>query len=226
MLYDFLNLIFPNRCRACERNLSRGEEVLCIRCKFSLPKTNFHRFHENPVVKHFWGKANVSNATALYFFHKGDRVQHLIHRLKYKGDQEIGLKLGNIFGNEIKHSEFYNDIDFLIPVPLHKSRRNSRGYNQSETIANGLNQSMHVKVETNLLIRPFATETQTKKRRYNRYENMKEVFDLTNTQNFNNKHFLLVDDVITTGSTLAACAEKLLQINGCRVSIAALAYAQ
>ncbi|MEO8150505.1 MAG: phosphoribosyltransferase family protein [Bacteroidia bacterium] len=190
-----------------------------------MPKTNFHRYHDNPVVKHFWGKTNVTDATAYFYFHKGDRVQQLIHSLKYKGDKEVGHILGNMFGCDLRESENYNQIDFLIPVPLHKSRKYSRGYNQSEMIAKGLNESMEIPVETNILLREKATETQTKKRRYTRYENMKEVFIIKNAEHLTGKHFLLVDDVITTGSTLAACAEKLLQIKDARVSIAALAYA-
>jgi ComF family protein len=225
MLYDFFNLFFPNRCRACQLNLAQGEEILCIRCRLSLPKTNYHLYRDNPVAKHFWGKTNITNATAFYFFHKGDRVQHLIHQLKYKGDKDVGLKVGSMLGNDLLKSEFYKDIDYLIPVPLHKSRRLSRGYNQSEVIAQGLKQSMNIEIETNLLIRSKSTETQTKKRRYNRYENMRSVFELNNADNFKGKHFLLVDDVITTGSTLAACAEALLQIQNSKVSIAALAFA-
>lgn len=225
MLHDFFNLFFPNRCRACELNLAIGEEILCIRCRLSLPKTNFQYFKDNPVARHFWGRVNITNATAFYFFHKGDRVQHLIHQLKYKGDKEVGIKVGSLLGTDLMKSELYSEIDYIIPVPLHKSRILSRGYNQSEVIAQGIKLSMNIEVESKLLVRGKSTETQTKKRRYNRYENMKEVFELNDDANFIGKHFLLVDDVITTGSTLAACSEKLLSIPGCKVSIAALAFA-
>ena len=225
MLQDFFNLFFPNRCRACQLNLSHGEEILCIRCRLSLPRTNYHLFSDNPIAKHFWGKTNITSATAYYFFHKGDRVQHLIHQLKYKGDKDVGLKIGSMLGNDLMKSALYKDIDLIVPVPLHTSRKLSRGYNQSEVIAEGLKQSMNIAIESKLLFRSKSTETQTKKRRFNRYENMIEVFNLKNPENFEGKHFLLVDDVITTGSTLAACAEVLLKIPKSRVSIAALAFA-
>jgi ComF family protein len=225
MLLEFVNLLFPNRCRACERNLLKGEELLCTFCRYKLPKTNYHKLQDNPVVKHFWGRTNVSNATAYLYFHKGDRVQQLVHLLKYKGDKEIGILLGHMFGSELFENETYNCVDFLVPVPLHKSRQYSRGYNQSEMIATGLHDAMKIPVLNNLLLRERATETQTKKRRYNRYENMKEVFTIKNPELYKGRHFLLVDDVITTGSTLVACAEKLLKIEDAKVSIAALAYA-
>lgn len=225
MLKDFLQLIFPNRCRACERNLVRNEKILCTFCHYRLPRTNYHLMPENPVVKQFWGKTNVHNATAFFFFRKGDHVQHLIHLLKYKGDKEIGLKLGNMFGCDLNESKLYQDVDFLIPVPLHAGRRLSRGYNQSEVIARGLEETLKVPVNTGLLSRTKATATQTKKKRFTRYENMKEVFKIKNLPEVHGKHFLIIDDVITTGSTVAACAEKLLEIPGSKISVAALAYA-
>ena len=225
MLADFVNLIFPNQCRACGNNLMRGEDIICTFCNYHLPKTNFHFVDENPVIKHFWGKVHVSHATAYYYFHKGEKVQSLIHALKYRGEKEIGVKIGQWCGHDLKAVPEYGCCDFIVPVPLHKRRLRSRGYNQAEMFGEGLSSALGIKLLTQTLMRKVATETQTKKHRYNRFENMKDVFEIVNASDFINKTFLLVDDVITTGSTLASCAEELLKIPGVKVNIAAMAYA-
>ncbi len=225
MFTEFINLIFPNRCRSCEKNLFKGEYLICTFCRFKLPRTNFHQIPDNPLVKHFWGKTQITNAAAYFYFNKGSRVQHLIHLLKYKGEKDLGVLLGNLFGSVLHTAENFRTIDYLIPVPLHASRRKQRGYNQSEIIVDGMHETMHVPAIKNLLIRERATATQTRKKRYSRYENMKEVFVINNNSKYEGKHFLLVDDVITTGSTLVACAEKLHEIKNVKVSVAAIAYA-
>ncbi|HQV00816.1 MAG: ComF family protein [Bacteroidia bacterium] len=226
MWADFVNLIFPDRCRACQNNLNPKDNMICMRCRLTLPRTNYHLDVNNPVSKHFWGKTHLSYATAFLFFQKGDRVQHLIHQLKYKGDKEIGVVIGSLFGNALNATDTFSKATILIPVPLHSSRKHARGYNQSEMLAKGLAQKMNIPVNTKLLVRSQKTETQTNKRRYNRYENMRDVFEVISPHLYTNQHFLLVDDVITTGSTLVACADKLLTIEGASVSVAAMAFAQ
>jgi ComF family protein len=199
--------------------------MICMRCRITLPRTNYHLSETNPVSKHFWGKTHITYATAFLYFHKGDRVQHLIHQLKYKGDKEVGQVIGNLFGNALMNTNTFTQAHLLIPVPLHNSRQHARGYNQSEMLALGIAKAMGIPVKNDVLYRKQKTETQTRKRRYNRFENMYDVFEVRNADIYKNHHFLLVDDVITTGSTLVSCADKLLTIEGAKVSIAAMAFA-
>ncbi|MEP7264071.1 MAG: phosphoribosyltransferase family protein [Bacteroidota bacterium] len=221
---DFISLLYPDLCQACGHSLLKGEEVICIRCQMQLPRTNYHQDVINPIIKHFWGKVPVHAATAYYFFYKGEKVQHLIHRLKYKNCPEVGVKVGFLLGNELKESQLYNDVQVIVPVPLHEDKLRIRGYNQSEEIAKGLSQSYQVE-SANLIMRLKHTETQTRKHRFQRYQNVDKVFAVTEEKEVYGKHILLVDDVITTGSTLVACAEELLKVHGAKVSVAAMAYA-
>jgi len=179
---------------------------------------------DNPVSKVFWGRVNIENATASYLFIKEGILQKLIHQLKYKGAKEIGFELGRHFGSELIDSESYKNIDLIIPVPLHVKREKKRGYNQSEWIARGMVEFLEAKLELNNLVRAIETETQTKKTRFERWENVESIFNVNYPEKLENKHVLLVDDVITTGSTLEACANALLKIKGVKVSIATLGY--
>lgn len=205
--------------------LCKGEEIICISCQFHLPKTNFHENDDNPLIKKFWGKVNVASAAAFYFFNKGDKVQRLIHRLKYKGDREIGIRLGSLYGNELNKTERFRSIDLIVPVPLHPNRIRKRGYNQSALIAEGMKLSMNKKVDVHFLQRNQITETQTRKNRWERFKNVNNIFSINPDREIKPMHFLLIDDVITTGSTLTSCAETLLKIPSAKVSVAALAFA-
>jgi ComF family protein len=225
-LTDFISLLFPELCQACGESLVAGEELLCIDCRYNLPYTDFHLKPDNIVAQHFWGRINLQGAYALCYFTKGGKMQHLMHNFKYKGVQKIGNLLGNIAGGQLMQSPVYNTIDMIIPVPLHKSRLRKRGYNQSLCFADGLSQKMGVPVDENNLIRVRATETQTHKSRFLRFENMQEVFSLSDPDKLVNKHVLLVDDVVTTGSTLEACGIELLKVEGLKLSIAAIACAE
>lgn len=223
--YDFFSLFFPRICSSCENTLLKHEEVLCSYCLHQLPKTHFYSEADNPVCKIFWGRVNIHHASSYYFFAKGSRVQHLLHQLKYKNKKEIGIYTGKLFGLDLKNSEFYSDVDVIIPVPLHPKKQSKRGYNQSEMFAMGLAESFEKKIDTKTLIRTYASQTQTKKSRFKRWENVKEIFALKNYQHLTEKHILLVDDVVTTGATLEACAAMLLNIPGSKVSIATIACA-
>ncbi len=153
-------------------------------------------------------------------------TQRLVHRLKYKGKKEIGITLGKLLGRQLSESPFFRDADLLIPVPLHPAKQKKRGYNQSEVIASGMETAMKADLKADLLFRKVHTATQTRKSRYERWENVKDIFGLREAETLKDKHIILVDDVITTGATLEACAETLLEISGIRISVASLAYSQ
>jgi ComF family protein len=221
---DLLWMMYPSLCAACNRPLFRGEYCICTPCLYHLPRTGFHLERDNPVIRHFWGKTKVERATAYYYFSKGERVQKLIHHLKYKGRKDVGIFIGKLLGKELCESDF-NEIDLIIPVPLHKSRLKHRGYNQSDCIAEGLANGMKRSFSQTALVRREATGTQTKKHRFERYKNVDNIFAVENEENLHGKKILLVDDVITTGSTLIACADALLTVPGTVVYIAAIACA-
>jgi ComF family protein len=202
-----------------------GEGVFCITCLYEIPLTRYWNDKENPVAQTFWGRVNIENACAYFFFAKGSKYRPLLHKLKYKGQRDIGVELGIQFGQALKKSELYKGIDFVVPVPLHPRKLRIRGYNQAEAIAEGIAKVIGAGLSTNHLIKTEFTETQTRKSRAERVLNVSESFSLNNSKELEGKHLLLVDDVITTGATLETCAAKLLEVEGCKVSVAALAYA-
>jgi len=222
---DFINLFFPLTCASCGNNLLKNEKAICTHCLYHIPKTNYHFEKDNPISKLFWGRVNIENATAFYFFQKGSKFQKLIHYLKYKGHKEIGYELGKIFGFELVASSLFNMIDLIIPVPLHPRKEKKRGFNQSEVIAKGISESMRKPVMVNLLYRTVEAETQTRKSRFERWKNVEEIFQVGNYGAIKNKHILLVDDVVTTGSTLESCAIELLKAENTKVSVATIAVA-
>jgi ComF family protein len=226
LFLDFIHLIYPNNCLLCGESLVKTESQLCLFCLFSLPKTNYHLQKDNPIEKRFWGKVNIEHASSFFYFQKGSSVQKLLHELKYHGNKEIGELLGAHLGMELLQSPFYKDIDLIVPVPLHKNRYQKRGYNQSECIAKGISSVLKKPVDTQTLIRVVETSTQTKKGVFERWENTNGIFALVDNHAFKSKHILLVDDVLTTGSTLEACAKTLIEgENSVRVSIVTLAVA-
>lgn len=221
---DFLSLIFPNLCACCGNSLFKHEKIICTLCDFRLPRTNFHLERNNDVSRSFWGRVPIESAASFFYFHKGSRVQQLIHLLKYKERKEVGVFLGEKYGTYLKHSPFFSSVEVIIPVPLHKKKRLKRGYNQSEEFAKGLASKMKIPLNCTSLVRTMATATQTRKSRYRRWENVSDMFVVLSPELVRGKHILLVDDVITTGATLEACAVELLKIEGVRISIASIAY--
>jgi len=225
-LADFVSLLFPELCPACGENLVAGEHIICTDCLYSLPMTNFHQQSNNIVAQQFWGKLPLQGAYALYYFAKGGKIQNLMHHFKYKGMHQIGNILGEIAGRQLMESPIFTSAEIIIPVPLHNSRLKKRGYNQSACFAHGLASKLDAGVDEDNLIRAHATETQTRKSRFLRFENMQEVFKVQYPERLEGKHILLVDDVITTGSTLEACGAELLKVDGVKLSIATIAYAE
>ncbi|MDR3134190.1 MAG: ComF family protein [Prevotellaceae bacterium] len=223
VLRHFFGLLYPKLCEACEGALSGKENICCLSCLYHLPRTNYWKEPGNPLEHLFWGRVPVEHACALFFFGKGSRYRKLIHKLKYKGKREIGVELGRLLGRELKNAPLYQCVDTIIPVPLHPKRLRRRGYNQSEEIAAGIAQVTGWEVNTSSLSRTRFTETQTRKSRQERWENVSGAFALQDAAALANRHVLLVDDVLTTGATLEACILQLQKAKNCKVSVAALA---
>lgn len=221
---DFFSLLYPRLCMACGGNLQKFEDCVCTFCNYQLPRTNFHGQRDNPVEQLFWGKTQIKTATALYYFSKIGRVQNLIHELKYRGHTEVGAFLGRKLGHELSNSDFHRGIKYVIPVPLHKKKLKKRGFNQSEIFAKGLAEEMGILLDNATLYRTKFTESQTKKTRFERWENVSSKFEIIKHEHLCNTEVLLVDDVITTGSTIEACANALLRIEGIKVHIASIAF--
>lgn len=222
---DLFNLFFPNLCLGCGQPMIRGEEVICSICHFHLPRTYFHNDPENPINRVFWGRVNLEAVAAYLYFHKGSTVQHLLHQLKYKGRQEIGIRIGKWYGQELNYADIFCNVELIIPVPLHPRKLRKRGYNQSQAFAEGLSSVMKADQETRCLFRKIDSKTQTRKARYNRWENVENIFAVKHPERIQGRHLLLVDDVLTTGATLESCAQALLEVRGVKVSIATIAFA-
>jgi ComF family protein len=221
---DFLQFFFPDLCVACGQILNKTEKVLCTHCFLHLPRTGFHKDDENPVSELFWGRVKIEHTASFFYFNKGSAYQPLIHKLKYSGRSDIGIELGKAFGAELRKSVF-TQADIIIPVPLHPKKLKKRGYNQSEMIAKGLSLSLNIPVNTKSLFRGESTETQTRKSRFDRFRNVEGKFLTRDAEVLEGKHIILTDDVVTTGSTLEACAIAILEIKNTRVSIVTLAVA-
>jgi ComF family protein len=225
MLNDFISLIFPKVCASCRKSLYKNENSICLHCSYHLPKTNFHSDNENPVAKIFWGRTNIYAAASYYSFAKGGSVQQLIHQLKYRGQKDIGITIGKFYGHDLRRSDVFSTVEMIIPVPLHPKKQKKRGYNQSEFFARGLSETMKVNTDFRSLYRAYESGTQTRRSRFGRWQNVETVFCIKEAHSLEGKHILLVDDVITTGATLEACAQTLLRIPGVKVSIATIAFA-
>jgi ComF family protein len=221
--HGLVNLIYPPICKGCGEALLKSEKLICLHCIVDFPKTNFHNKEGNPVEQIFWGRLPIKRASSGYFFTKEGSLQNLLHALKYKGVDEIGILLGEMYGHSLREASWVMQADGLIPVPLHKKKQKLRGYNQSEKIAQGLSQSLEIPVFNNQLKRNLHSTSQTKKKRYDRFENVNSVFGVEDKSFFKGKDWILVDDVITTGSTLEACARVLMDCKVKSVSIITIA---
>lgn len=219
---DFLSLFFPDLCVVCGQRLNEGEQHICTDCLLLLPKTNFHLQTDNRLEQFFAGRIPFERIAAFAYFVKGGSIQQIIHELKYKNNPEIGYFIGQLCGEAIKDSEFISSIDLLIPIPLHPKRQKQRGYNQSLEICRGISDIAKVPVDNYTLIRTVNNPSQTKNSRFDRWKNVEDIFSITNETVFQNKHILLVDDVITTGSTLESCAKEILKCEDSKISIFAV----
>ena len=220
-----IHLFFPHICTGCGSDILKIEDLLCFKCIDELTYTEFEKFPNNPIEKIFIGRIPIVAAHSQFYFSKGALMQKLIHEFKYKGNIEIGLYLSKIMGAKMLESNRFNNIDYLIPLPLFADKEYKRGFNQAAVICDGIGVAMNIKVLKNVVTRIKFTETQTKKHRTERWHNVAKSFTVENKKLLENKHIMLVDDVITTGATLDACAQKIAAIPGVKISIATLTVA-
>lgn len=219
-----LDLIYPALCINCGNYLTGYETGICNICKTRMPYTRFHDDPVNDMSRALWGRADIDFATAFLYFRKRGMTQKVLHQLKYKGREDIGLQFGNLFGAHIADSHFLRSCNYLLPVPLHKAKEATRGYNQSKLICEGMEQTLQIPLSDNL-IRTRYSDTQTRKHRFERWLNVNTKFMVKNPQQLEGKRVLLVDDVFTTGATIEACCQVLSQIKDISIGVATLAIA-
>lgn len=224
MIKEFVELFFPNLCIACNNNLLKQEEFLCTRCLYELPQTDYHKFPENNLVKAFWGRVPLQHAFAFLYFRKKGAVKSLLHSLKYAGGKEVTVFLGRYYGQKLADAGI--TFDAVVAIPLHPDKLRKRGYNQSACFAEGLAQSMGMDDLSFAVERTVATETQTKKDRFERWQNVGGVFKISDAAELTNKRLLVVDDVITTGATIEGLCKVILAEVPCTIAVAAIATPQ
>lgn len=224
-LRSLYSLFFPRCCVVCGTPLMKGEEYICLRCNMDLPRTGFHLREENPVEKLLWGRIPVERATSYFFYNKGSDYRLALRALKYNGCKELGEVMGRSLASELLPTGFFEGVEVIVPIPLHRKKQKLRGYNQSEWIARGVAAVAGIPIDTTSVSREKNTATQTRKSIFERWENVEGTFVLHNPGQFVGKHVLLVDDVLTTGATTIACAAAFTGVDNIRFSVLTLAVA-
>lgn len=226
MIEALANLFFPKVCVACGESITGKLEHLCLSCRHKLPRMPQFDQMENQASKVFWARVPFQRVSAYLLFQKKGSVQAILHQLKYKGKKEIGLTMGGLMAQELMQTNFFAGIDYLVPVPIHPIKQKKRGYNQSLFLAEGTGAVAGIELRTDVIKKELNTASQTRKGRFKRWENVSASFALQETKALQGKHLLLIDDVLTTGSTAEACAQELLKIEGLKVSFLSLAISQ
>ena len=226
MLKSLVNLFFPKLCAGCNSLLLNNEDVICVKCRHNLPLTYHHKIENNEIMTKFYGLLPIEFAAGMLYFHSKGLAQELIHNLKYRKQQEIGTILGTLYGNELKESGKLAQIDFIIPTPIHKKRLQERGYNQVTTFCEALSKELQIPVANDVLFRIKHSKTQTTKSKEKRAEMKSNDFEIRYKDHHKGKHYLLIDDVITSGATIEACAKTLLEIPNSKISLLSIAYTQ
>jgi len=221
----FVHLLFPEICVACGQDLPTSQSCFCLKCQFALAPSDMYRSAENEFTDRFWGRLPVQSGAALYYFTRKSPIQRALHHLKYHNRPDIGVQIGRDFGRRLRQAETFRSVDLIIPVPLHPRKERLRGYNQSRMFAQGLSETMEVPFSDSALVRNRYTESQTRKKRIERFQNVEQVFSVKKPALLEGRHLLLVDDVLTTGATLEICGQTLLAIPGTRLSMATIAIA-
>ena len=222
VLRDVLEFFYPRICNGCGQPLFKGENTICLNCHIQLPRTEFHFSPGNAIEQIFWGRLPILHASSFLYYRKSGITQRLVHGLKYGGKPEIGRHLGYLYGQEVKEAFIKISPDIITTVPLHPQKLNARGFNQSDEIAKGFSEATGIPFVPDVLVRNKSTETQTKRKRYQRWENMENRFELNTEIDSLGKHIILMDDVITTGSTLEACGKVLLTCKDASLSLVSL----
>ena len=226
MSSGLLGLVYPKLCLSCGQELPPGELKICIHCSADMHYTDYHLSLDNHFSDRLFGRIPFYATSALLVFRKGGKTQPLLHELKYKGNQQLGVELGRQHGKLLLESPYFQDIDWIVPVPLHIKKKRLRGYNQSAVYAQGLSEILNVPYSDHILVRKTFTETQTKKGMDERFQNVNSVFKVAKPSIIQQKHLLVVDDVMTTGATLESCAITLLNAADVRISFATIAIAE
>lgn len=214
------SVIFPELCLNCHNSLKANQKHLCLSCEINLPFEN-----SSHLETIFWGRVKIENSITLLEFKKGNVTQKILHHIKYKGKKKLAQIFGNKLGDKINSTIWKNDIDVVIPIPLHHKKQLKRGYNQAFEIAKGIEERTGIAIANENLKRLTHTITQTSKSKFERWENVRRIFEVQNPSELEGKHILLVDDAITTGATLESALHSLNEIPNCRLSIATLAVA-
>jgi ComF family protein len=221
---DFAELIYPNLCRCCfENSITKGDNYFCISCHSKMPFTNDIEKIDNDLMYHFYGRVPIERATALLWYAEGGVVQQMIHNMKYKGIKEIGLQLGSVLGKKIFDAGLYKSIDLYIPVPMHYKKQMQRGFNQAELIAESVSAETNVPCLNNILVKEKETVTQTRKSRMERALNTSNVYNVSDATTIKGRHIMIIDDVVTTGATIEACARILIKNGASKISVACVA---
>lgn len=221
----FLHLLYPKLCVACDEDLPAGKSCFCFSCRLKLDPANMHLQYNNEFTDRLWGQIRIESGAALYYFTRKSPIQQALHQLKYHDKPDVGIKLGRELGSLLSQSPCFNTIDLVVPVPLHPRKEQLRGYNQSAMFAEGIAEAMDLPCLTRALVRRVFAESQTKKKRLDRFDNVDESFAVVRPERLQNKHILLVDDVLTTGATLESCGRTILSIPGTKLSMATIAIA-
>lgn len=225
ILHDFIALIYPRNCVSCGNSLYHHEDQICLYCSVHLPKTQFHLEVRNPVEQLFYGRVQINMASSYYLFNKKGDVQKILHAIKYKGNKELANLIGKYYASDLKNISALRSADVIVPVPLHEKKLKQRGYNQSEEFARGIAKELNLELNPTLLKRKEDNSTQTKKNKYERWENVNDIFEVDQNQIGDYKHLVLVDDVVTTGATIEACIQALQKCGDIKISVLTMAYA-
>lgn len=223
-----IHLFFPDECIICEKETQNHDVFICHLCEQELEYTKMENCDSDQKTKKiFWGRIPIEEAFSLLYFSKGNFTQKILHAIKYQNQKKLTIEMGKRIGIKLKDKSFIKDIDFLIPVPIHNKRKFERGYNQSELLCSGISNSLNIKINTKLVLKKSNNKSQTKLNKFLRWENAQNLFEVSKEiNNIKNMHIAIVDDVITTGSTIEALSKEILKINpSIKISVISLALA-